>query len=90
LVQAQELGAGGADEVRVENPPGKVTAGNPVPVDSVPILTICGTGCASSRTCGHGLLEISFTLKDAAEADQLLIPRHWIVHKQSTSQKPAA
>jgi hypothetical protein len=36
------------------------------------------------------LLKISFTPKDAAEADQLLIPRHWTVRKQSASQKAAA
>ena len=36
------------------------------------------------------LLKISFTPKHAAEADQLLIPRHWTVRKQSASQKAAA
>ena len=36
------------------------------------------------------LLKISFTPKDAAEADQLLIPRHWTVRKQSASQRVAA
>jgi hypothetical protein len=35
------------------------------------------------------LLKISFTPKDAAAADQLLIPRHWTVRKQSASQKAA-
>lgn len=36
------------------------------------------------------LLKISFTPKDAAAADQLLIPRDWTVRKQSASQQAAA
>jgi hypothetical protein len=36
------------------------------------------------------LLKISFTPKDAAEADELLIARHSTVRKQSASQKAAA
>jgi hypothetical protein len=36
------------------------------------------------------LLKISFTPKDAEGADQLLIPRHWTVRKQSASQRAAA
>ena len=36
------------------------------------------------------VLKISFTSKDAAAADQLLIPRHWTVRKQAAAQKAAA
>ena len=36
------------------------------------------------------LLKISFTPKDTATADQLLIPRHWTVRKQPASRKAAA
>ena len=36
------------------------------------------------------LLKISFTPKDAAATDELLIARHWTVRKQSVSQKAAA
>lgn len=36
------------------------------------------------------LLKISFTPKEAKSADELLIPRHWTVRKQSVSQKAAA
>jgi hypothetical protein len=36
------------------------------------------------------LVKISFTPKDAAEADRLLIARHWTVRRQSASQKAAA
>ena len=36
------------------------------------------------------LLKISFTPKDVAAMDQLLIARHWTIRKQSASHKAAA
>jgi hypothetical protein len=35
-------------------------------------------------------LKISFTPKEAAATDQLLIARHWTVRKESESQKASA